>query len=466
MNTDTKSKLKSNSNFNMVTKTLNLHNGLSPAKKKEVLSYFTDTFDQYESLFDCLANEEAYYVKPNTLRHPLIFYFAHTAVFYINRLNLAGALKARINKKMEIMMSVGVDEMSWDDLDESNYDWPTVNEVREYRKQVRDLVCEFINETSLLIPIKEENPFWIIMMGIEHERIHLETSTVLIREHDLKYIKEAKPWTVLNSSKEDVPNNTLVDIKGVSKKLGVGKEYPYYHWDNEFGDKFVEVKDFKASQFLVSNREYLEFVKDDGYSQNEFWSEEGQKWLKFSNYKMPKFWKTKNNEYAYRAMLKEIDMPWSWPAEVNCLEAEAFCNWKSKKEGAKYRLPLESEWYAMAEAVKEEQPLWSKAPGNINLEYNCSPTCVDKFRFSNGLYDVIGNVWQWCGDAIDKFEGYHTHKAYYDFSIHTFDGKHNLIKGGSWVSTGNLSLTQSRYAFRRHFFQHSGFRYVTSESTK
>jgi putative 4-mercaptohistidine N1-methyltranferase len=37
-----------------------------------------------------------------------------------------------------------------------------------------------------------------------------------------------------------------------------------------------------------------------------------------------------------------------------------------------------------------------------------------------------------------------------------------MIKGGSWISTGNEALKSSRYAFRRHFFQHAGFRYVVS----
>ncbi|GAL02310.1 glutamate synthase [NADPH] large chain [Photobacterium aphoticum] len=52
---------------------------------------------------------------------------------------------------------------------------------------------------------------------------------------------------------------------------------------------------------------------------------------------------------------------------------------------------------------------------------------------------------------------------YDDFSTPTFDGKHNLIKGGSWISTGNESIQASRYAFRRHFYQHAGFRYVESQ---
>ncbi len=52
----------------------------------------------------------------------------------------------------------------------------------------------------------------------------------------------------------------------------------------------------------------------------------------------------------------------------------------------------------------------------------------------------------------------------YDFSTPTFDGRHNLIKGGSWISTGNEATHQARYAFRRHFYQHAGFRYLESDA--
>ncbi|MGY8784664.1 MAG: SUMF1/EgtB/PvdO family nonheme iron enzyme, partial [Pseudomonadales bacterium] len=79
------------------------------------------------------------------------------------------------------------------------------------------------------------------------------------------------------------------------------------------------------------------------------------------------------------------------------------------------------------------------------------------------LYDVTGNVWQWTESPIDGYPGFNVHPWYDDFSTPTFDGKHNLIKGGSWISTGNETLASSRYAFRRHFFQHAGFRMVISE---
>ncbi len=80
------------------------------------------------------------------------------------------------------------------------------------------------------------------------------------------------------------------------------------------------------------------------------------------------------------------------------------------------------------------------------------------------VYDIIGNVWQWTETPIDAYPGFNVHPLYDDFSTPTFDGKHNLIKGGSWISTGNESLQHARYAFRRHFFQHAGFRCVASDN--
>lgn len=109
-----------------------------------------------------------------------------------------------------------------------------------------------------------------------------------------------------------------------------------------------------------------------------------------------------------------------------------------------------------------DQPYWSKAPGNINLEHYASSCPVDEFRFGD-FYDLIGNVWQWTETPIYGFNGFEVHPYYDDFSTPTFDERHNLIKGGSWISTGNEATRDSRYAFRRHFFQHAGFRYVETE---
>ena len=126
-------------------------------------------------------------------------------------------------------------------------------------------------------------------------------------------------------------------------------------------------------------------------------------------------------------------------------------------------MPTEAEWHALRESVDTDQPYWSQAPGNINLEYYASSCPVNRHAFPGGFYDVIGNVWQWTETPVDAFEGYEVHPAYDDFSTPTFDGKHNLFKGGCWISTGNYAIQDARYAFRRHFYQHSGLRYVAAK---
>jgi putative 4-mercaptohistidine N1-methyltranferase len=80
------------------------------------------------------------------------------------------------------------------------------------------------------------------------------------------------------------------------------------------------------------------------------------------------------------------------------------------------------------------------------------------------MYDVVGNVWQWCETPTYPFDGFEVHPVYDDFTTPTFDDRHTIIKGGSWAATGNESRHSSRYAFRRHFFQHAGFRYVVTDA--
>ena len=444
------------------TRTLILNQGTAEKKREEFLTYFRDTFEIDEKLFEAFANEKAMYMRADPLRHPLIFYFGHTAVFFINKLNLAKIIDYRINPKFESMFAIGVDEMSWDDLDMSNYDWPPVDEVREYRKQVKATVEKVIQNLPMNLPINWESPFWVILMGIEHARIHLETSSVLIRQLPLDYLKPIKGWNRCPETGE-APENSLVEIPSGIVTLGKKENHPLYGWDNEYGFLRKVIPAFNTAKYLTSNKEYLEFIETRGYHTKTYWTEEGWKWVNYQKAEHPRFWRKDENGFRLRLVWEEIPIPWDWPVEVNYLEAKAFCNWKSKKEGKKYRLPTEEEWHRMLELSNiPDQPYWEKAPGNINLEHFTSPCPVNKFGFGD-LYDVIGNVWQWTETPINGFDGFKIHPFYDDFSTPTFDARHNLIKGGSWISTGNEATHDARYAFRRHFYQHTGFRYIESE---
>ncbi len=448
-----------------MTRTPELSGGDEMQMRKHLREYFITTSKRYESLFECLNCDDAYFKKSINLRHPLIFYLGHTATFFVNKLLLTRLLTERVNEEFESVFAVGVDEMSWDDLNEENYAWPEISEVMAYRKRVQEVVLNIIDTAPLNLPIDWENPWWTIIMCIEHEQIHLETSSVLIRQQNLEWVSPQPNWRHI----EDFGPAPINELKPVSAgRVVVGKDFasPIYGWDNEYGEHRADVAEFQASRFLVSNHEYLEFVEAGGYQNPSYWSDEGQKWLAFSKREAPEFWRSKTvndtPEWHLRLMPQEIPMPWSWPVETNFLEAEAFCNWKAEQTGQPIRLPTEDEWYRLYDVSDVQVRPEHKWNANIHLDHGASSCPVD--RFSHGdFYDVIGNVWQWTQTPIYPFEGFKVHPIYDDFSVPTFDGKHNLMKGGSWISCGNEAEPSARYAFRRHFFQHAGFRYVSGE---
>jgi len=446
------------------TRTVVLSQGDPEEKRNEIRRYFHRTYQIDEALIETLRYHETFYRRADPLRHPLIFYFGHTSVFFVNKLIIAKLIDKRIHPRFESMFAVGVDEMSWDDIDMSHYDWPEVEEVQAYRDRVRELVDERIRSMPLSMPIGWDHPFWAIMMGIEHARIHLETSSVLIRQLPVGELRPHPLWESCRSS-GDAPQNELLEVAPGKVRLGKAKDHPLYGWDNEYGEHEAEIDACRASRHLVTNREFLEFVEDQGYGDSRWWSEEGLAWKEYRRAERPRFWTHENGRLLLRNMLELVEMPWDWPVEINYLEAKAFCNWKSARTGKRVRLPTEEEWYLLRDRlVGTDQPYWERAPGNLNLEHYASPCPVTEFRFGD-FHDVVGNVWQWTETPIAGFHGFEIHPWYDDFSTPTFDGKHNLIKGGSWVSTGNEATRDSRYAFRRHFFQHAGFRYVESEKT-
>ena len=433
-------------------------------KRKEIKAYFQQCYKRYESLFNIIADEKAYFQKADPLRHPIIFYYGHTATFFINKLKLAKIIDDRIDPKLESIFAVGVDEMSWDDLNEKHYAWPTLAETQNYRDTVYDLVSELIDTFPLELPITWKSPWWVILMGIEHENIHLETSSVLIRQLPFTSVKEESEWKECDRY-GDAPENELLDVSAGTVILGKNQDAQFFGWDNEYGIHQEKVPAFKASKYLVSNSEFLEFIQDNGYANSEYWCSEGNEWKDFTKAIHPLFWYKRESKYILRTVSREIPLPLNWPVEVNYLEAAAFCKWKSQKEDKQIVLPTEDEYIRLRDEVHVPSYLtWmqeGKTDANIALDKYASSVPVDTYKHG-GFYDVVGNVWQWSRTPIYPFEGFKIHPIYDDFTVPTFDGKHNLINGGSWVSCGNLATQKSRYGFRRHFYQHAGFRYIQS----
>ncbi|NDC55044.1 MAG: SAM-dependent methyltransferase, partial [Planctomycetia bacterium] len=81
------------------TKTLLLSGADPEAKRAELRRYFHQTCELYERLFALVREDASYYERHEPLRHPLIFYYGHPAVFYVNKLTAGRLIQARIDPR-------------------------------------------------------------------------------------------------------------------------------------------------------------------------------------------------------------------------------------------------------------------------------------------------------------------------------------------------------------------------------
>ena len=63
--------------------------------------------------------------------------------------------------------------MDWDDLNECHYDWPSVEDTTKYRNQVKEVILDAIDGSTSTSIESWSCDLWVLLMGIEHERIHL-----------------------------------------------------------------------------------------------------------------------------------------------------------------------------------------------------------------------------------------------------------------------------------------------------
>ncbi len=449
--------------------------------RDKLLKYYHETWNLTELLFSGFKESSyLYHIPYHFLRYPLIFYLGHPAVFYINKLQLAGILKQGVNAYFERMFEIGLDEMPWDIIPSEKTKWPEISEIQKYRQQKNEIVEQLILKHKAFAKnkITAKDPAYALMMAMEHERIHFETSSVLMRELPSHFFRKPEKWPKYwpliedhnhTKKKIDFPVNSLISVPKQTIVLGKKRDIPYYGWDNEYGSRKISLAAYAASKYLISNGEFLQFVSLNGYHEPRFWSQTGWQWKQKRGAEQPSFWiknEKSSGEYQLRTIFDIIPMQWDWPVIVNLHEATAFTAWKSELDGETYRLPTEAEHHGLRSTEDHSLNDLMTSQNSLQQRYNTnfvfgSETPVTAHKPNeNGFHDVFGNVWQWCIEPFSPLPGFKVHPYYIDFSAPCFDGLHQVLMGSSFATTGAGASVYYRNYFRPHFFQHAGFRIV------
>lgn len=112
------------------------------------------------------------------------------------------------------------------------------------------------------------------------------------------------------------------------------------------------------------------------------------------------------------------------------------------KDGYVYRLPTEAEWeYAcrVGDTVRHEENLDAMAWYDKNSESH-THEAGEKQPNDWGLYDMYGNMWEWCQDRYDR--NYYRQRLSID-PQGPASGAHRVIRGGSWSSS--VALLRARH---------------------
>jgi formylglycine-generating enzyme required for sulfatase activity len=161
--------------------------------------------------------------------------------------------------------------------------------------------------------------------------------------------------------------------------------------------------------------------------------------------------------------------------KVNWYDAVEFCARLSKLTGGEYRLPSEAEWeYACRAGTTTPFYFGETITGELanyrtsatyaeeaKVEYLDGTTPVGQFPPNAfGLYDMHGNVWEWCADTFQgNYDGAPT-----DGSVWIENGNDNSspLRGGSWYDGPTFCRSAYRLNYlRRDFgYYHVGFRVV------
>jgi ergothioneine biosynthesis protein EgtB len=330
---------------------------------------------------------------------------------------------------------------------------PTVKDTLAYRKRIDEAMLELLGQRN--DESKADSLLTLVRLGLEHEMQHQE-----LLVYDIKHLlcDLYKPASIGASPDRDSING-MAEIEGGLFRLGYsGDEFAF---DNEKPAHQVFIQDFAIDRVPVSNGEYLEFIRDGGYSDFRWWFSEAWATVRIEQWQAPLYWKLHNDEWMIRdfsGLHRAAEKSEEPVTHVSFYEASAFAKWAGK------RLPTEAEWEKTARVSSmgtrsnftwgDDPPVSTKANLLENELWGVAPIgSYPEGRSSHGCYQMIGDVWEWTTSDYVPYPGF---KAEFDeYNDKWFVGQ-KVLRGGSFATPRD----HIRATYRNFF--HPGERWMIS----
>jgi ergothioneine biosynthesis protein EgtB len=299
--------------------------------------------------------------------------------------------------------------------DRGNLTRPTVSQIYDYRDHIDQSIFELLGHGD--IDAKVTN---LLILGLNHEQQHQELLLT-----DLKFILGHNPlfpvykdgFSLVQMSNED---SGQVTVEGGLHEIGFAGDG--FCYDNELTRHKVFLDSFLIDRTLVTNREFSEFIADNGYNRSELWLDEGWQWLREEGINSPLYWHKMDEKWFNYTLsgLKPIEDDHIL-AHISFYEADAYARWCDR------RLPTEFEWEAAA--------------GQLNW----------------------GERWEWTASPYTPYPGFKLAKG----AIGEYNGKfmvnQMVLRGSSAATSPDHSRPTYRNFFHPHYqWQLAGIRLANS----